>query len=131
MKRSLFIALALGAMLLAGGLAEGENSRLLLLDWSAKAKVEKPPIAVLIELGLKDQETKPWPGQASVSGARVIRREGFRFRGDDKLVDPTGWSASTHRTAPPRARNAAVNRPNRPVSVGVVLHLSDVQPDAA
>ena len=69
-------------------------------------------------------------GQATLA-PKVVHREGFRFRGDDKLVDPSGWSASTHRTAPPRAANAAVNRPNLPVSVGVVLHLSDVQPEAA
>jgi hypothetical protein len=131
MKRSLLLVAALAGMVAIAALAEGKKSRLLLLDWAAKAKVEKPPVAVLIELGLKDQETKPWPGQATVSGAKVAHREGFRFRGDDKLVDPNGWSVSTHRTAGARRRNAAVNRPNRPVSVGVVLQVTDVQPDAA
>src|SRR5436190_23725949 len=125
MKRSLTIAAAFGAMLLAGVLAADKKPRLLLLDWAAKGGTEKPPVAVLIELGLKDQETKPWSGQATVSGARVVHREGFRFRGDDKLVEPNGWSASSHRTDPPRARNAAAIRPNRPVSVGPVLHLAD------
>lgn len=131
MKRSLIIGAALGAMLLVAALAEGKKSRLLLLDWAARAKADRPPVALLIELGLKDQEPKPWPGQATVTGARVVHREGYRFRGDDKLVDPNGWSASTYRTASPRARTAAVNRPNPPVSVGVILHLSDLQPDAA
>src|SRR4051794_5082602 len=119
MKRFILMLTALGAVVFAGALAQGKKSNLLLLDWAAKSKPETPPMAVLIELGLKDEEVKPWPGQAGVSGARVVHREGFRFRGEDKLIDPNGWSASSHRTALARRGNAAVNRPNRPVSVGV------------
>ncbi len=130
MKRTLLLVAALGGMFAIAGLAQVKKPRLLLLDWAAKAASDKPPVAVLIELGLKDPEPKAWPGQATVSGARVVHREGYRFRGDDKLVEPNGWSVSSHRTAPPRAR-AAVARPNPPVSAGVVVHLADVQPDAA
>src|SRR5262245_51700989 len=79
MKRALIVVAAFGVMVLAGALAEGKKSRLGLLEWAAKATPEKMPVAVLIELGLKDEEVKSWPGRATVSGGRVVHREGFRF----------------------------------------------------
>jgi hypothetical protein len=134
MKRqhSLLLA-ALGIMVVIAALAQQKSApdnKLLVLEWSHKASAEDPPTAVLIEMGLKDAQVKTWNGKATVSGARVVHREGYRFRKGDKLVDPDQWDASSHR--PIRAL------PNQPAAVtlepfaavGVVLHLTDIKPDA-
>jgi hypothetical protein len=104
--------------------------KLLVLEWAKKAPAESPPVAVLIELGLKDADARSWSGRATVSGATVVHREGYRFRKGDNLVEPDAWEASSH--APIRTP------PNQPpqvtlepfAAVGIVLHLADVKPDA-
>ena len=57
------------------------------LDWAGKARAETPPAAVLVELGLQDKEPRDWSGKATVTGAKVVHREGYRFRADDRLSD--------------------------------------------
>ena len=61
---------------------------LLVLEWSAKAAAEKPPVAVLIEMGRKDAKATAWAGTATVAGATVVHREGYRFREGDALKEP-------------------------------------------
>jgi hypothetical protein len=137
MKRRFLLAVAaVGVMIGLGVLAQPKKPpRLLLLEWAHKSKAKRPPAAVLIEMGLKDKVPTPHRGRAVVKGAKVVRREGYRFRPTekgkrDRLVEPDGWSVWSHRglRAPPR--NPVVNRLEGIATVGVVLHLADVAPDA-
>lgn len=133
MKRqhSLLLA-ALGVMVVIAALGQQKSApdRLLVLEWARKGAGESPPVAVLIDMGRKDAQVKSWSGKATVSGARVVQREGYRFRAGDKLVDPDQWEASSHRPmrAPPGKPAAVALEPF--ASVGVVLHLADIKPDA-
>jgi hypothetical protein len=131
MKRRYLVPLAaLGAMIALAALAPQQKPSLLILEWANRAPAEAPPTAVLIELGLKDAQAKSWSGRAQVSGAKVVQREGYRFRAGDRLIDPDAWEASSHRglRLPPRQPQAALLEPV--ASVGIVLHLADVQPQA-
>lgn len=99
-----------------------------LLDWAKKASPGKKRIAVLLEFGLKDPAGRDWSGQATVTGARVVHREGYRFRGDDKVEtkgEVTNWQAKTR--APVRAPKGqpAISKLEPVATVGVVLHLED------
>src|SRR4051794_19416288 len=69
---------------------------LLVHEWASKGDRRVPPVAVLIELGRKDAQVTPWAGKATVTGARVVHREGYAFQKDDRLTDPDGWQASSH-----------------------------------
>src|SRR3954469_22652970 len=80
-------------------LAPTEREGLLVHEWAAKGDRRVPPVAVLIELGLKDAQVTPWAGKATVTGATVVRREGYAFQKDDRLTDPDGWQASSHQPA--------------------------------
>ena len=55
-----------------------------------------------------------------MTGAKVVGREGYRFREDDKLTEPDGWQASSHRPlrAAPKMPAAITLEPN--ATVGVV-----------
>jgi hypothetical protein len=128
-RRRLLLVPITAAVLGLAVLGSAKKDRLLLLDWAARAPRESAPVTVLLELGLKDAKPTSWAGSAGVTGARVVKREGYRFRDADKLVEPDGWDASSHRQ-PQRPANAAQNVPVRPAWVGVVLHLADVQPEA-
>jgi hypothetical protein len=131
MKRQYIAALASVAVIFAvAAMSAGKKPGLLLLDWTTKAPVEAQPVAILIELGVKDDKPLPWPGRAAVIGAKVVKREGYRFNATDKLVEPDGWEASTYRTG--RApQSPAATKLMRLATVGVVLHLTDIAPDAA
>src|SRR5262249_25413370 len=95
-----------------------------------KAQAEAPPTAVLIEMGIKDVEAESWSGKAVVTGAKVVHREGYRFRAADKLLDPDGWKASSHRPLMAPKNQPATLTLDPFATVGVVLHLADVKPDA-
>ncbi len=133
MKRQQALVLAaLGIMVVIAALAQQKSApgKLPALEWARKAPAETPPTAVLIEMGFKDVQAKAWDGKATVTGARVVHREGYRFRTGDKLTEPDGWQASSHKPlrSPPNQPAAMAREPF--ATVGVVLHLSDVQPDA-
>src|SRR5262249_43412192 len=128
-RRILLVPLAAGVLGLAV-LGSAKKDRLLLLDWAAQAPREAAPVAVGIGLGLKGGKPTPRGGSAAVTGAKVVKREGYRFRDDDKLVEPDGWDASSHRQPQRQGMAAARNAPVRPAWVGVVLQLADVQPGA-
>jgi hypothetical protein len=131
-RRHVLLVASVAAMLLANLAAQKKPEKLLVLDWAARSHEPAPPVAVLVEMGLKDAVAKDWSGQAVVRGARVVHREGYRFRKGDELVGSDGWKASSHR--PLRGAGQmpkAVAIVLDPIAtVGVVLHLSDVQPDA-
>jgi hypothetical protein len=125
-RRALLLA-SLAVMVLIATLAAQKQPRLLLLDWAAKAPAETPPTAILVELGLSRTKAGPWSGTAAVTGAKVVRREGYGMRDSDKLVEPDGWQI-TSRKRPKLPKGV----PGTPVSAiaGVVLHLTDVKEDA-
>ena len=106
------------------------KANLLLLDWANKAHDDKPPTAVLIEMGLKDDKPTVWSSRATVTAAKVVRREGYRFREDDKLTEPDGWEASSRHALMAPKGMPAVTKQEGIATVGVVLHLTDVADDA-
>jgi hypothetical protein len=130
MKRRALLLVAVAGMVSLAALASQKKTGLLLLEWAAQSRADKAtPVAILVEMGLKDQEPTAWAGQATVTGAKIVHREGYRFRDGDKLVEPNGWEASSRRQGTMPA-NPALARRMRIAWVGVVLHLAEVQADA-
>jgi hypothetical protein len=133
-RRRPLILVALAVMAVVGLLAAEKpkaDGKLLLLDWAAKSSLETPPVAVLVELGLKDTEPTKWDGKAVVSGAKVVHREGHHFRAGDKLTEPDGWEASSRRPIRVPQGQPAVARTEGIDPAGIVLHLADVTDAAA
>src|SRR5207248_9426075 len=128
--RPVLVLVSIGVMLAVVTLASTGNRGLLVLDWAAKAKMPAPPVALLIELGVKDKQPATWSGRATVRGATVVHREGYRFRDGDRLAGADAWEASSHRPLRLPRGNPAVAAMEGIASVGVVLHLADVQPGA-
>jgi hypothetical protein len=100
----------------------------------AKKPARKKPFGPIAQwwsagLIIHTEPTK-WSNRATVQGARVVHREGYRFRKDDQLVQPDGWDVSSHRGLRVPPRNPAVSRMEGIATVGVVLHLADVAGDA-
>jgi hypothetical protein len=129
LRRSALLLACVGVVLTLAVLGAQKKPGLLLLDWAAQANPEATPVALLLEMGLKDENATPWPGKATVSGAKVVRREGYRFRDGDQLVEPDSWKATSRRPInvagmPARARMVKV------ASVGVVFHLAELQEGA-
>ncbi|MBO0698763.1 MAG: hypothetical protein J2P46_10235 [Zavarzinella sp.] len=125
-------AAAVAVVVLAALYAQKKPAdNLLVLDWAAKASLERPPAAVLIEFGHKDTAPTDWSGQVEAAGARIVHREGYRFRPKlgDELTD-AGWKAGTRRPIRVPPKQPAVAKIEGIGTVGVVLHLSDVQNDA-
>jgi hypothetical protein len=130
-RNVVLVVVAVAAMVAVAALSEKKKPGLLLLDWANRGSKERPPVAVLIEMGLKDKQVEKWSGRAVVSGAKVVHREGYRFRTDDKLLEPDRWEASSHRGLRVPPRNPAVARMEGIAGVGVVLHLSDITDEAS
>jgi hypothetical protein len=132
-RRPLPLAIT-GAVLALGLIGSQRKPGLLLLDWATKGRVDKAPVAVLIELGLQDDRPTAWSGRATVRGARVVHREGYRFMDDDKLLEADAWQARSRYAAPQQAAQKkkvpAKALAQRLATVGVVLKLADVQPNA-
>ncbi len=127
------LLLAAGCCILVGlaGLeAQKPAQKLLLLEWASKAAPEMPPVAVLIEMGLKDTEPKPWNGRVTAAGATIVHREGYRFRRGDELLDGNAWKASSHRPIRVPPKNPQVAKAEGIASVGIVVHLADVKDDS-
>ena len=131
-RKWVLLAVAFAGLISAAALsfAPPPKANLLLLDWANKAKDDKPPTAVLIEMGLKDDAPTAWSSRAVVTGAKLVRREGYRFWEDDKLKEPDGWEASSHHALRAPKGMPAVIRQEGIATVGVVLHLADVAADA-
>jgi hypothetical protein len=131
-KRIVVSAAAAAVMILAALYAQKRPATTLLtLDWAARSSLERPPTAVLIEFGHKDTTPTDWSGQVTADGARIVHREGYRFRpkAGDELTDP-GWKASSRRPIRVPPRQPAVAKLEGIGTVGVVLHLADVRDDA-
>jgi hypothetical protein len=126
----LFTATAVMVVVATLGMQKKSKSGLLLLEWAAKGDKTAPPTAVLLEMGLKDVRPVDWSGRAKVTGAKVVHREGYRFRKGDELTDPDGWKASSHRGLRIPPRMPVIARMEGIATVGVVLHLDDIKDDA-
>jgi hypothetical protein len=130
MKRILSFVAALMLVLVAIAFALQPVSNFPYLDWAKKAAPAKAVATVLLEFGLKDIVSRDWSGSATVTGANVIQRGGYRFREGDKLVLPNAWEANSR--PPIRAPKGmpAVTKLETLATVGIALHLEDVKPDA-
>jgi hypothetical protein len=130
MKRVLSLGAALALILAIFVYALQPGGSFPALDWAKKGSNIPPRVAILLEFGHKDVTTHDYSGSATVTGAKVVHREGYRFRDADKLVGADGWEASSR--APIRAPKGkpAVSKLEPLATVGVVLHLEDVSPDA-
>ena len=131
-RRALLLFTATAVMIVVAtlGMQKKPKSGLLLLEWASKGDKTPPPTAILIEMGLKDERPTDWSGRAKVTGAKVVHREGYRFRKGDELTDPEGWKASSHRGLRIPPRQPVIARLEGIASVGVVLHLDDIKDDA-
>src|SRR5262249_55807731 len=111
-RRSLLAFTATTVLIAVAALAvqQRDGGKLLLLEWAHKAPAETPPTAVLLEMGLKDLKATDWSGKARVKGAKVVHREGYRFRKDDKLIQPNAWEAESHRGLRVPAKQPAVSK---------------------
>ena len=91
-RRALLLATAIGIAVFAAVYAQKQpaNGKLLILEWANKSSLDTPPVAILIEFGQKDSSPTDWSGKATVTGAKIVHREGYRFRtkDGDKLNDP-------------------------------------------
>src|SRR5438128_257767 len=95
MKRVLSLVAAVAIVVVAVVYALQPAASFPLLDWAKKAAPGKSRVAILLEFGHKDAVGRAWSGQATITGAKVVHREGYRFREDDKLVGDNGWQAKT------------------------------------
>ena len=132
-RRRTLIVVALGVMVAVALIAAQKpktDGKLLLLEWADKSSLETPPLAVLIEFGTKDAKPTTWDGKATVSGAKVVHREGYHFREGDLLTEPDGWLVSSRRPIRVPPRLPAVARTEGVDPAGIVLHLADVKDDA-
>jgi hypothetical protein len=131
MKRRL-VLLSIVVLVMAAVVAMALQPRpnLLVLEWAYKAPKESPPVAVLLEFGINETKEINYSGTATVTGAKVVHREGYRFRATDKLVEPSGWTASSHRGLRVSAKDVVAAKLEAHATVGVVLHLADVKDDA-
>jgi hypothetical protein len=132
MKRILILGATLGAMAAVVALAiqDQEGGVHPGLEWANRAKPGKATSAILLEFGVRDANVRDWSGKIGVSGATVLRREGYRFRETDKLVGDDGWQASSHRAIRGAKGNPVVAKIEPIASVGVVYQLQDVQSEA-
>jgi hypothetical protein len=134
MRRRLLSLAALAAMIAVAAVASQQRRAggLLVLEWARKAPAETPPVAVLVELGFGDRKPTDWSGRVTVAGGKVVRREAYRFRSreGDRLTEPDGWKASSHRPLINPAGQPAVSKMEGISPVGVVLHLADLKEDA-
>ena len=130
MKRCLLLVVAVAGMVGVAALALQNPPPLLVASWAGNAKAETSTVAVLIEMGVKDPNIRDWSGQASVTGAKVSHREGYRFQKGDKLLEGNAWQVSSHRAVRAPKGKPAVSKIEPIASAGIVLHLRDVEENA-
>src|SRR5579859_7707413 len=136
-RRQIIVATVTAGVLLLALLAAdtkpSPTGKLLVLDWAAKSSLAKPPTAILIEFGMKDTAPTDWTGSATVKGAKIVHREGYRFRekAGDKLTDPDGWTMKSHRGMRVPPNQPAVAKMEGIATVGVVLHLAELEAEAS
>src|SRR5207247_2475120 len=130
MKRALLIVASFSVMALVAAFAWQRPEPNTPQAWASRAMAETPTVAVLVEFGVKDKEARDWSGQATVDGAKVVNREGYRFRKGDKLVNPNAWEASSRRAIRAPKGMPQITKLEPIASVGIVFHLQDLKDDA-
>ncbi len=130
MKRALTLGAAIALVLVVVAFALQPPASFPLLDWAKKAALGKPRVAVLLEFGHKDISGRDWSGAATVTGATVVHREGYRFRADDKLIGNSAWQTVSRPPVRAPKGQPAITKLEPVATVGVVLHLEDVKDDA-
>jgi hypothetical protein len=130
MKRILALVATIALLGIVIGFSTQPAPSFPLLDWAKKAAPGKARVAVVLDFGIKDAAGRDWSGEAVVTGAKVVHREGYRFRGDDKLVNPNGWQAKSRLPVRAPKGQPAISKMLPIDNVGVVLHLEDVAADA-
>lgn len=128
-RTPLFLTVA-GIMAAAVVLGARSTGDLPSREWARKASGQVPATAILLEFGLDDEKPTPWSGRAKVSGARVVHREGYRFHEKDRLVELDAWTISSHRPFRLPKGQPALTALEGLATVGVVLHLAELTPDA-
>ena len=118
MKRASLMVLALGCMVGISALALQTDPAVSDPNtWFSKAQPAAATTAILLELGVSDESAQDWSGQATVEGAKIVRREGYRFRKGDTLTTDDAWKASSHRPIRagrnPRHSQAGTDRQRR------------------
>ncbi|MCS7161048.1 MAG: hypothetical protein RMJ19_11305 [Gemmatales bacterium] len=111
-------------------LAQPKPQGLLLLHWAKACQESAPATAVLLEMGLTDTEPSDWSGRVQLHGGRIVHREGYRFR-DTDAIQGDGWTVRSRRPIRLPKAQPAVARLEGIESVGIVLHVTELRPDAA
>jgi hypothetical protein len=124
------MAVALVSMTTVAFLFGQRKGPLPVLEWSRQSYREPLPVAVLIKFGLTDKEPTSHEGHFSIKKARVLRTESYRFGSGDKFIAQDSWLASSHHphALPPHRPDLA--KSERIATVGVVIHLTGIQPGA-
>jgi hypothetical protein len=95
MRRVLLFLAGLALITGMAAVSSAPRTTPLILKWARKGRAEKPPITILIEVGLKDKKPVNWSGKAEFNGATVVRREGYRFLRGSRLIEPNAWRIET------------------------------------
>ena len=66
-------------------------------------------VGVRIRFGLTDTGNTVWDGKVSVSPGSIERIDGWRFQESDRVLDNTGWTASTRPLTVRRTNNPKKN----------------------
>jgi hypothetical protein len=129
-RNRLLVAAALVSMTAVAVLFGQKKTPLLVLEWPQRGIGELLPVAVLMEFGLNDKEPADHSGHFSVTGARFLHSEGYRFFDKDRFIKAENWEASSHHPfrLPPRRPDLA--KSEKVATVGVVVHLTTVGPRA-
>jgi hypothetical protein len=129
-RNRLLVVAAVVSMTAVAVLFGQKKAPLLVLDWSQRAGGEVLPASVLIEFGLKDKVPTDHSGHVTLSAAGLVSSEGYRFRTGDRLLKADNWEVSSHTPIrlPPRRPDLA--KSEGVATVGVVLHLTQVRPNA-
>jgi hypothetical protein len=130
MKHRLLYLSILTVMFGLSALAVQHCPSLLLIRWANNGPSQKARLAILLEMGVQDTKPRDWSGRATIQGAHLVDRAGYRFRSSDHLVAPDGWKAASHRAIRAPRFNPAVDRMEPVATVGVVLHLGNFTDNA-
>jgi hypothetical protein len=131
MKRCLLYLCIVTGICGLSALAVQHQPTLLLLRWANNGPSQKQRLAILLEMGVQDKKPRDWSGRATIKGATVVERIGYRFRSSDQLIAPDGWKAASHRAIRAPRFNPAINKMEPVATIGVVLHLENITEDAA
>lgn len=80
---------------------------------------ENERIAVLLMLGLKDQQGRDWNGEVTIDRGRILALRGIEFDNNDAILSASEWECNTERVSSMRFRGRTPENP--PVSAEGVM----------